>query len=84
MMVPTGVSERRFARAANPQALASTPHQRAADLAAAHEFYQIQKFVAACRRQWPDAVIVLRPDGAPVGASPPSNLNTAPGGITDE
>jgi hypothetical protein len=26
------------------------------------EFYRIQKFVAACRRQWPGAMIVLRPN----------------------
>ena len=39
-----------------------TPEQRCADVAAAQEFRQIQKFVAACRRQWPGARIVLRPD----------------------
>lgn len=49
----------------NAQALAGTPEQRAADLADAQEFHQIQQFVAACRRQWPGATIVLRPDGAP-------------------
>jgi hypothetical protein len=50
----------------------------------AQEFRQIQRFVAACRRQWPGAIIVLRPNGALVGASPPSDLNPAPGGSTDE
>jgi hypothetical protein len=61
-----------------------TPEQRYAEMLDAQEFHQIEKFVAACRRQWPGAMIVLRPDGEPVGASPPSNLNAAPGGITDE
>jgi hypothetical protein len=42
-----------------------TLEQRCADVAAAKEFHQIRKFVAACRRQWPGAMIVLRPDGAP-------------------
>jgi hypothetical protein len=46
-----------------------------AEKSAAQEFYQIQKFAAACRRQWPGAMIVLRPnqDGAPEGASAPPN-----------
>ena len=39
-----------------------TPEQRRADVVAAQEFHQIKKFVAACRRQWPGAMIVLRPD----------------------
>jgi hypothetical protein len=39
-----------------------TPQQRCADLVAAQEFHQIKKFVAACRRQWPGAKIVLRPN----------------------
>jgi hypothetical protein len=30
-----------------------TPEQRNADVVAAQEFNQINKFVAACRRQWP-------------------------------
>jgi hypothetical protein len=47
--------------------------QRCANAADAQEFQQIQKFVAACRRQWPGAIIVLRPDGAPTGASAPIN-----------
>jgi hypothetical protein len=42
----------------------------------AQEFRQIQKFVAVCRRQWPGAIIVLRPDGAPTGANGPSNPET--------
>jgi hypothetical protein len=58
--------------------------RRRAEDADAQEFQQIRKFVAACRRQWPGAMIVLRPDDAPVGASAPSNLKPAPGGITGE
>ena len=77
-------ARRRTARAANAQARHGTPEQRRAEADDAQEFHQIQKFVAACRRQWPGAMIVLRPDGAPIGASPPSDLNPAPGGITDE
>ncbi len=46
-------------------AAARTPEQQRADLLAAQQFHLITKFVAACRRQWPGAVIVLRPDGAP-------------------
>jgi hypothetical protein len=38
-----------------------TLEQRCADVVAAQEFHQIQKFVAACRRQWPGA-IMLRPE----------------------
>jgi hypothetical protein len=38
------------------------PEQRCADGVAAQEFRQIKKFAAACRRQWPGAKIVLRPD----------------------
>jgi hypothetical protein len=52
-----------------------TPEQRRADVAAAQEFHQIQKFVAACRRQWPGAMIVLRPDDAPTGANAPTTRN---------
>jgi hypothetical protein len=52
---------------------------RCADIVAAEEFHQMRKFVAACRRQWPGATIVLRPDGAPAGASATPNLNPAPG-----
>ena len=39
-----------------------TPEQHRADFVAAQEFHQIQKFAAACRRRWPGAKIVLRPD----------------------
>jgi hypothetical protein len=47
-----------------------TLEQRRADAAAAvQEFHQIRKFVAACRRQGPGAMIVLRPDSAPTGAN---------------
>jgi hypothetical protein len=53
--------------------------RRRADAAEVQEFHQIQKFVAACRRQWPGAIIVLRPDGAPTGASAPINPKPAPG-----
>ena len=38
-----------------------TAEQRRADVVAAQEFHQIQKFAAACRRRWPGAKIVLRP-----------------------
>jgi hypothetical protein len=34
-----------------------------------YEFYRIQEFVAACRRQWPGAMIVLRPDSVSSDAS---------------
>jgi hypothetical protein len=55
------------------------PNQRSADVVAAQEFHQIKKFAAACRRQWPGAMIVLRPnhDGAPAGASAPPNPETS-------
>ena len=61
-----------------------TPEQRSADLLAAHEFQQITKFVAACRRQWPGAIVVLRPDddGTPAGA--PSNLTPQQNGGSNE
>jgi hypothetical protein len=41
----------------------------------------MQKFVAACRRQWPGAKIVLRPyeGGPPQGANAPPNPESAPG-----
>jgi hypothetical protein len=61
------------------QARARTPHQQPADLLAAQEFHRIRKFVAECRRHWPGAMIVLRPDSAPSGADAPPNLNSAPG-----
>jgi len=42
----------------------------ATDKSDAQEFFQIQRFVAACRQQWPGAKIVLRPntDAASQGA----------------
>jgi hypothetical protein len=72
-----GAPERRTARAADAQTV-GTPEQRDADVAAAQEFHQIKKFVAAVRRQWPGAMIVLRPNqvGAPAGASAPPNPET--------
>jgi len=63
----------------NRHAKTQETDQRCADVVAAQEFYQIRKFVAACRRQWPGAMIVLRPDGAPTGASAPTNPKPAPG-----
>jgi hypothetical protein len=40
------------------------------------EFEQIRKFVAACRRQWPGAKVVLWPnDGASVVADAPITTN---------
>jgi hypothetical protein len=51
---------------------------RCADIAVAQEFHQIQKFAAACRRRWPGAMIVLRPNegGPPQGAdAAPPNQN---------
>ena len=58
-----------------------TSEQRSADLLAAQEFHQIHKFAAACRRQWPGAKIVLRPNesGPPQGAGAPPNPESAPG-----
>jgi hypothetical protein len=52
-----------------------TLEQRRAEVAAAQEFHQIKQFVATCRRHWPGAMIVLRPGGAPTGASAPTNPN---------
>jgi hypothetical protein len=51
-----------------------TSEQRRADAANAQEFHQIQQFVAECRRLWPGAIITLRPDGAPIGANAPIQL----------
>ena len=53
-----------------------TSEQRRSDAANAQEFHQIQQFVAECRRHWPGAMIVLRPDGAPTGASTPIQPET--------
>jgi hypothetical protein len=60
---------------------AQTPEQRCAEVIAAREFREIQKFAAACRRQWPGAMIVLRPNegGSPEGADVPPNPESAPG-----
>jgi hypothetical protein len=55
-----------------------TPEQRYAEMLDAEEFHQIEKFVAASRRQWPGAVIVLRPNGTPTGANAPSDPKPAP------
>jgi len=55
-----------------------TLEQRGGDVVVAQEFHRIKKFVAACRRQWPGAMIVLRPNegGPPQGAdAPPPNQN---------
>jgi hypothetical protein len=51
--------------------------ERRAEMGDAHEFFQIQRFAAACRLQWPGAKIVLRPnqDGASIGADMPINPN---------
>jgi hypothetical protein len=61
--------------AAKTQFGKQTSEQRYADLVDAQEFHRITKFVAACRRQWPGAMIVLWPDGTPTGADAPSNQN---------
>jgi hypothetical protein len=61
-----------------------TLEQHYAEVLDAQEFHRIKEFVAACRRQWPGAMIVLRPDGAPMGANVPSNLKTAPGAKKDD
>jgi hypothetical protein len=73
------VPDQRTALVAAARARTGAPEQRHADAANAQEFHQIQKFVAAWRRQWPGAMIVLRPDGAPIAANAPSNLKPAPG-----
>lgn len=51
-----------------------TPEQRRGEMIDAQEFHQITEFVAACCRQWPGAMIVLRPDDASVGANAPIQL----------
>jgi hypothetical protein len=58
---------------------AQAADRRRAEDADAQEFQQIRKFVAACRRQWPGAMVVLRPDDAPVGAGAPITTQPAPG-----
>ena len=53
--------------------------QRRADAANAQEFHLIKEFVGECRRYWPGAMIVLRPDGAPTsGAGAPTTTNPHP------
>jgi hypothetical protein len=63
------------------KSLEQTNERRRSENSAAQEFYQIQKFAAACRRQWPGAKIVLRPNesGPPLGAGAPLNSESAPG-----
>ena len=68
-----GRPQRRLTHFAAPTA--RTAERRRAEDADAQEFHQIQKFAAACRRQWPGAMIVLRPDGAPTGANAPPTQN---------
>jgi hypothetical protein len=56
-----------------------TPEQRCADAVAVQEFQQINQFVSACRRQWPGATIVLRPnDDASRVTDAPTNLKPPP------
>ena len=64
-------SQRQTASVSDAQAQGRVAQQRYADLLAAEEFQRIARFAAACRRQWPGAMIVLRPDGAQTGASAP-------------
>jgi len=56
--------------------------QRFLEMSEAQEFFQIQRFVAACRQQWPGAKIVLRPNYgvASIGAAAPISLNPHPKG----
>jgi hypothetical protein len=68
----TGSPQRRTASVSDARAQGGAAEQHCADVVAAQEFHQIRKFVAACRRQWPGAMIVLRPDGAPTGANAPT------------
>jgi sirohydrochlorin ferrochelatase len=78
MTVFDGRVQRRPARIAGARARASD--QRSAELFPAREFQRIAKFVAACRRQWPGAMIVLRPNegSPPEGADAPPNPEPAP------
>jgi hypothetical protein len=50
-----------------------------------HPFMQIQRFVAAVRRQWPGAKICLRPseDSVLLGADTPKHPEPAPGDKAD-
>ena len=56
--------------------------QRFLEMSDAQEFFQIQRFVAACRQQWPGAKIVLRPnkDGASIRVGAPISPNPQPKG----
>jgi hypothetical protein len=57
-----------------------TIERRHLEMRDAQEFHLIQRFVAACRRQWPGAMIVLRPNGALTGAQRASTYpEQAPG-----
>lgn len=73
-------ARRSTGRATDAQAQVGTPEQRYADLLDAQEFHRIKKFVAACRRRWPGAVIVLRPNqgGVPAGAKCAAYSEPAP------
>jgi hypothetical protein len=74
--ISEGVPNRPTECVAEAQAQVGTAEQRCADAANAREFQRIQQSAAACRRQWPGAMIVLRPDGAPTGANAPPNPET--------
>ena len=80
MAAANGGAQGRRASVADPQARPSAAEQHCTDLLAAQEFQQITKFVAACRRQWPGAMIALRPNegGPPQGADAPPNSKSAP------
>ncbi len=53
--------------------------RRYSEMSDAQEFSQIQRFVAACRQQWPGAKIVLRPNqNASIGADALVNPNPNP------
>jgi len=62
MAASNGGAQLRPAFIARAQAGAPTPEQRSADPIAAQELHRIAKFAAARRRQWPGAMIALRPD----------------------
>jgi hypothetical protein len=66
---------------------AQTPEEPAADERAYKDFLQLQKFAAACRRQWPSAKIVLRPNepqqssGGSKNCSSPAMQSNAKNGV---
>jgi hypothetical protein len=70
-------AERTIARDHTPCAKLAS-EQRRADVAAAQEFHQIKQFVAACRRQWPGAIIVLRPEARQLVLARRSTQNQHP------